>query len=228
MSWLRRNLAIGNALPFIVVLTSVAFAGPIGIEGVPSYDWYHGCGPTAAASIFGYWDLNGYPNLFDASGDAVYLENNVQDQISSPAHNNKYENYRDDPAVPDPPDTSIADFFQTSENQGVGWSRPSDAVNAFEGYAAYRGYDFQAVQEVGSSVTWDDIVNAINAGQPMLFGVDTQGRGWVDHFVAVIAYDDRGDAGEWYAFMTPFRNSGRFTGSRLTSWQMELCGASMT
>ena len=40
--------------------------GPVLLENVPAYDWYHGCGPTAAASIIGYYDMQGYSNLFDA------------------------------------------------------------------------------------------------------------------------------------------------------------------
>jgi len=69
-----------------------AYRAPVSLSNVPAYNWYHGCGPTAAASIMGYYDVHGYSNLFDASGwDAVKQTANVQDQISSPAHNAKYD-----------------------------------------------------------------------------------------------------------------------------------------
>ena len=46
---------------------------PLVIGEVPAYSWYHGCGPTAVGSVLGYWDLHGYPNLFDASGAGSVL-----------------------------------------------------------------------------------------------------------------------------------------------------------
>ena len=33
------------------------------ISGVPNYPWYHGCSPTAAGMVLGYWDSHGYPNF---------------------------------------------------------------------------------------------------------------------------------------------------------------------
>jgi hypothetical protein len=85
------------------------------LDEVPAYNWYHGCGPTASASVIGYYDLHGYPQLFDAQGwDAVRLTENVQDQISSPQHNAKYDSTPDDLTLPVPPPTSLADFMHTS------------------------------------------------------------------------------------------------------------------
>src|SRR6056297_2913595 len=53
------------------------------VKDVPAYSWHHGCSPTTTASLFGYWDINGYPNLFDAAEDEIFLTANVRDQISS-------------------------------------------------------------------------------------------------------------------------------------------------
>ncbi|ADI73980.1 conserved hypothetical protein [Methanohalobium evestigatum Z-7303] len=33
------------------------------IDGVPAYEWYKGCSPTASAMVLGYWKNNGYPGF---------------------------------------------------------------------------------------------------------------------------------------------------------------------
>jgi len=195
-----------HTIPMLLVValllalsSSIAKADLYVLDEVPAYNWYHGCGPTAAGSIIGYWDLLGYPNLFDASGwDDVRLTTNVQDQISSPAHNAKYDPDPDVSALPVPPMTSIADWFQTSVNQPYGWSYQSRADDAFEGYANYRGYEFDSFDESWGAFTWADLVNEIDAGNPMMFLVDSNGDGGTDHFVPVFGYDDRGNDGLWY------------------------------
>ncbi|MDY6901512.1 MAG: hypothetical protein SWZ49_26055, partial [Cyanobacteriota bacterium] len=93
------------------------------LPSVPAYNWYNGCGPTAAASVLGYWDLFGFSNIFDADGNDVYLTSQVQDQISSPEHNAKYNPTPDNPNLPTPAFTSIADWFRTSVDPlNYGWS----------------------------------------------------------------------------------------------------------
>lgn len=164
------------------------------ISGIPAYDWYHGCGPTAAGSIIGYYDMNGYNSLFDANGwDDVKLTSNVQDEISSPEHNTYYDP-EPDLTGPEPPDTSIADFFHTSEGSlDYGWSNLSNADNAFTEYAAYRGYsDWEAWNESfdNDEFTWEDLTNEIDNNRPMMFLVDTDSDGSTDHFVPVIGYDE--------------------------------------
>lgn len=129
-----------NAMP---VLSYGAAASPSAhiIDSVPAYSWYHGCGPTAAGSIIGYWGLHGYPNLFNASGQNVFLTQNVQDEISSPQHNAKYHP-TPDALGPVPAFTSIADWFRTSVDPlgfGSSYLIPY-ARDAFIGYASYRGY----------------------------------------------------------------------------------------
>jgi hypothetical protein len=185
-------------------LSFQAHGAPVLLADVPAYEWYHGCGPTAAGSIFGYWDLRGYSNVFDAAGAGVYLTSNVQDHISSPAHNAKYDG-GDDPFLPVPPKTSIADWFKTSVDPlPYGWSYQSDAPDAFIGYAGYRGYNFSSWDKTygPDGFTWSDLRGEINAGRPMLFLVDSSGDGETDHFVPVFGYDDRGQEGLWYAMYT--------------------------
>jgi len=199
------------AVAFLVASAERAAAAPLGgglskvISGVPAYNWYHGCGPTAAASIIGYYDLNGFGNLFTASGwDSVKLTANVQDQISSPAHNAKYDADLDNASLPVPPNTSIACWFQTSVNQAYGWSYLSYSDDAFTGYVQYRGYQCTSWYESYSSgeFTWQDLVDEINADHPVMFLVDTDGNGGTDHFVPVIGYDDRGADGKYYGCYT--------------------------
>jgi hypothetical protein len=192
---------------WFLFITSVTVAVPVVLSQVPAYEWYHGCGPTAAASVIGYWDLHGYPNLFDASGwDNVKLTANVQDQISSPEHNARYDPKPDDLTKPQSWN-SIADWFRTSEDPlDFGWSSQGNAQAAFEGYAKYRGYNFKALcvpwDGLYGSIDWSDVVAEIDMGHPMMFLVDSNGDAITDHFVPVFGYDDRGSDGLWYALYT--------------------------
>lgn len=176
---------------------------PVTLPDVPAYDWYHGCGPTAAGSVIGYWDLHGYPDFFNASGTSVYLTSNVQDQISSPEHNARYDPMPDDLNKPQSWN-SIADWFHTSEDPlSYGWSNLGYADDAFTGYANYRGYIFNSWNEAYSSqFTWNDLTGEIDSGRPMMFLVDTDGNGGTDHFVPVLGYDDRDLGGLFYGVYT--------------------------
>jgi hypothetical protein len=189
---MKKNKLIKYAVAPVFALAVNSEAAIVTIADVPAYEWYHGCGPTAAGSIVGYYDLHGYDALFNASGwDDVRLTVNVQDEISSPEHNAVYDPDPDQGLAP--PDTSIADFFHTSEGDlGFGWSYLSYADDAFTGYADYRGYSdwlaWNAAYE--SEFTWEDLVGEIDSDRPMMFLVDSDGDGDTDHFVPVIGYDD--------------------------------------
>ncbi len=188
----------------LIFLATPAFSAPVVIQDVPAYNWYHGCGPTAAGSVLGYWDVHGYSNLFDASGWDVFNTSNVQNQISSPEHNAKYDPTPDVASLPIPPMTSIADYFRTSVDQGYGWSLLSDAPAAFTGYSKHQGYTFNATIEGygnGNSL-WADLIQEINQGHPSMFLVDSDGDSSTDHFVPVLGYDDRGAEGLWYGYYT--------------------------
>lgn len=183
----QKLILLLSSFTVIFLLAINANATSVVLSEMPAYNWYHGCGPTAAASIFGYYDLNGYDFLFAASGwDDVRVRSNVQDEISSPAHN-------EDASDPASPDTSIADFFHTSENKPDGWSYLRDADDAFIDYASYRGYnDWDAWNEsfTKKEFTWNDFTNEIDNDRPMMFLIDTGGNGATDHFVPVFGYDD--------------------------------------
>nr|WP_319491142.1 C39 family peptidase [uncultured Desulfobacter sp.] len=194
---IRKIVGIVCLWGLLLSVVTPAGASTVLLENVPAYEWYHGCGPTAAASILGYWDLNGYDSLFDVSGwEEIKLTENVQDEISSPAHNLKYDSTPDNSTLPDPDDTSIADFFHTSEDfldLAYGSSRLSYSGQAFTGYAAYRGYDDWYASYVSfnsSAFTWEDLVEEINNGRPMMFLVDSDGENGVDHFIPVFGYNE--------------------------------------
>lgn len=192
------TFSVGDASPAANFLTTV-----------PAYNWYNGCGPTAAASVLGYWDSFGFSNLFDAGGEDLYLTANVQDEISSPEHNAKYNPTPDDPTLPEPAFNSIADWFQTSVDPlNFGWSYLSFADDAFTGYAGSKGYQFEAFNQRFSnqpseeSFGWNDLMSEIDASRPLMFLVDTDSNGGTDHFVPVLGYDDRGDEGQYYGLYT--------------------------
>jgi hypothetical protein len=186
------------------VIWSRAQEGPVVLAEVPAYDWYHGCSPTAIASVFAYWDLTQYAGFFDAEGwDELRLTSNVQDQISSPAHNAKYDPTPDDPDLPDPPDTSIADFLGTSVDPlAFGYTWISSMEAGIEGFAAFRGHPLDAWTWWIGAVAWEDVTGEIDEARPMVFHVDTDGNGGVDHSIPVLGYDDRDAEGRWYGAYT--------------------------
>ncbi|MBN2024275.1 MAG: PEP-CTERM sorting domain-containing protein [Pirellulales bacterium] len=191
-----------------LLIAGSASGAPVLLSDVPAYDWYHGCSPTAAGSVMGYYDMHGRTNMFTASGwDNVKLTVNVQDQISSPAHNAKYDPTPDDASLPVPPNTSIACFLQTSmDPRGYGSTSTSQIPYGLAYYSASRGYGATAWSETYIlglfGFTWSDLRSEINAGRPMLFSVDSDGDGDSDHSIPVFGYDDRGSSGKYYACYT--------------------------
>ncbi|MCP5364228.1 MAG: pre-peptidase C-terminal domain-containing protein [Hyphomicrobiales bacterium] len=189
--------------------------GPVMIEDVPAYDWYHGCAPTAAAMIFGYWDQQGFANTFVAETfEDVLLTQNVQDHISSPAHNAKYDPTPDDATLPIPTPTGIADFMGTSiDPLQFGYTWVSNIAGGIREYADFRGYAFQAETATNTAdgspggALWDEYVAEINAGRPAQLTVDTDGNGAIEHCVTGIGYEDRGSDGLWYAMFTTWSES---------------------
>lgn len=183
------------------------------IPGVPSYIWHHGCGPTAAGMVVGYWDGNGYPDLVpgDASNQTVAVNAMIADDSENPDcaqpdgdHYQDYScplDYSPDPILPDRSETGgahssncIGDFMQTSwssEDNYYGWSWFSDVAPSFTGYV---NFVQPAYVPNPSSFSFDDFsfrdyVDEIDAGRPVVLLVDTDGNGYTDHFVTGIGYD---------------------------------------
>ncbi|MFA6190383.1 MAG: C39 family peptidase [Candidatus Staskawiczbacteria bacterium] len=177
----------------------ISSANAVVITGVPSYTNYHGCSPTSVGMILGYWDLQGYSNLFTASGSDVMLTTNVQGQISSDDHNLRYDSTPDNTTIPISY-TSIADYLGTSVDPlGYGASSVATTGAATVAYASSRGYTFTTANKTFSN-TWNALVAEVNAGRPMLLFVDSNGDGTVNHTVTAIGYDTNYNGNGQYYF----------------------------
>ena len=186
------------------------------ISDVPAYLWRHGCGPTAAGMVLGYWDRRGYGDL--VPGDASTQTGAVQQMIASDGPASNFADYcepldastpdilpdkSEDPLGDEHPDECVADYMRTSQSRygmRYGWSWFSDIARSFQGYVpAASGGRYEASVTnlwLGSmpTLTWDIFRAEIDAGRPMVLLVDTDGSGGTDHFVTAIGYDDAGGA----------------------------------
>ncbi len=177
------------------------------IGGVPGYQWRHGCGPTAAGMVVGYWDGNGFPALIP--GDASSQTTAVNQAMASTGHYTDYSLPIDDPGtglLPDAsyyggahPSDSLGDFMETSwytRQNYYGWSWFSDVDNALREYVDYvnasegTAYLADSWNEYWGTFTWSTFVTEIDSSRPLVFLVDTDGDGWTDHFVTAIGYRD--------------------------------------
>jgi hypothetical protein len=133
------------------------------VDGVPNYEWYHGCGPTAAGMILAYWDAHGFEGLVNGEPGLIQTPD-VNRMIASQEHIDDYargmiteqfpkgiwyDEFLDTP-IPDlspkspndpkpHPDNCLADFMHTSwssEQLCFGQSYASYMVDALEGYTA--------------------------------------------------------------------------------------------
>lgn len=182
------------------------------ISGVPSYIWYHGCGPTSLGMIIGYWDARWMENLIPGSNDWDTNQQAIKDVIASPGHIADYALYEgvddSDPeqwpySYPKPdlseldpaaahPDDSLADFSKTSWSSiGMkhGWGFFSTQTRGLQYYGLSRGYPAFVRLQYFHAPLWDEFVVEIDAGRPVQFIVDTTGDARTDHFVTVIGYD---------------------------------------
>jgi hypothetical protein len=191
------------------------------IGGVPAYLWQHGCGPTAAGMVIGYWDGHGFPLLIP--GDASTQTEAVNQAIASTAH---YDDY----SVPidsspnllldksslggaHSPHNCLGDFMNTSwssRQNYYGWSWFSDVDDSLLGYTntyvnnTYgASYTATVSNETWGAFTWADFQAEIDADRPMIFLVDAnQPYGQTDHFVPAIGYRDTNGYPEYACFDT--------------------------
>jgi hypothetical protein len=185
---------------------------PILIEGVPAYLWYRGCGPTAAGMVLGYWDGQGYVDLFP--GSAATRTSEVEARLASQAHYNDYAlpiDYYPNlyPDKSEPPvgdehsDNSLADFMDTSQSywdNRYGWSWLSDLDNSLEAYVAHFTPKYSAATTTlrwSTGLPWSSYKAEIDAGRPVVFLVDTNANNATDHFVAGMGYAEEGNK-KWY------------------------------
>jgi hypothetical protein len=184
------------------------------ISGVPGYAWRHGCGPTALGMVLGYYDGQGFSDLFP--GDAATQTSDVDQGIASEGSGTRgsgaqkhYEDYSlpDDSAaatpIPDSSETyptgchandSIADFMHTSwsyEDNFYGWSWSNSIGLACVLYVTLQNDGYvPSVLGWDGSLPWSVLTSEIDNNRPMVFLVDTDGNGGTDHFVTVVGYSD--------------------------------------
>jgi hypothetical protein len=207
-------------------VTSQSFKN-VTILDVPSYLWYDGCGPTAAAMVMAYWDGKGYDLI---PGSAVVQNDSVRAAIASPDHHADYSMPIDLPPLPlladlsehplgdEHQDDSIADHMQTSRSSLLnryGWSWLSDAGPGMVSYARSRLPDNVEVSSTmlhaGRYLTWQAYKAEIDAGRPMLLLVDSDGDGVSDHFVTAIGYGLVDDGMPYYASRDTWYDSVRWS-----------------
>jgi hypothetical protein len=186
------------------------------IAGVPAYSWKNGCGPTAAGMVIGYWDGHGFDDL--VAGDAATQTSGVNDMISSTDNYDDYcipidyfPNLRLDRSEPpfgdEHDDDCIADFMKTSQSyyqNYYGWSWFSDVGDALYRYVRLVDAHYDATVEnvYWASLTWARFRSEIDAGQPVVFLVDTDADGSTDHFVTAIGYGEQYDTPMYACFNT--------------------------
>lgn len=172
------------------------------IADVPSYLWHRGCGPTALGMIIGYYDLNGFNDLF--SDNTINQTNSINMSIASDEHYNNYSipldyypNLLSDNSENGlgHQNNSIADFMNTSMsiyNNYWGWSWSSDIGNAFEEYINYMNPNYITNTEYTffSNNSWEKFKTEINNNRPVIILVDTDGDNSTDHFVVGLGYDN--------------------------------------
>ncbi len=164
-----------------------ALAAPVVLNNVPEYSWYHGCSPTSAGMLMGYWYGKGYQNLLPGVTDPMVQDANVNKAISSPEHNAADTWGGHAP-------NSIADFMKT---EGGGTSIDNIPTGLAD-WAAYVGVGTKTAYHdlVGYfSGTFDyaDFMAEIDADRPMLLNLLTYSPAysdWVGHTVVAYGYQD--------------------------------------
>lgn len=129
----------------VLLFPCLAFSTPVLINDVPAYNQGSTpwCGFVAPMEVFGYWDMHGYDSLVTPTGQATFLTANVWPDVEY-----MVQLYVD----------NLADnTYNTAAN--------------IRDYAAHKGYLF-TVTEYYHTATWDRIVNEINAGYPLVIGID--------------------------------------------------------
>jgi len=184
------------------------------ISNVPAYIWHHGCGPTAAGMVIGYWDGQGFEALVPGDASTQTAAANAMIASEGPASN--YTDYCEPldysgthpsplpdrselPTGDEHPDNCVADYMKTSQSYHYnyyGWSWFSHVGQALESYVNLVGQGlYQATTSnlyMYSGLDWSSLRAEIDGGHPMVFLVDTDGNGSTDHFVTVIGYDTVG------------------------------------
>ncbi|MEW6410940.1 MAG: C39 family peptidase [Candidatus Zixiibacteriota bacterium] len=189
--------------------------GQVVIDGVPAYLWRHGCGPTAAGMVIGYWDSQGYPDLVegDAFTQTAAVHAMIADDGGDPTCDTGELNHYQDYACPvewswaltQPdkselggevhPDNCLADFMLTSRSavdNNYGWTWFIHVAQAFHGYVGlkYPGVEVKSENIRFADFSWEQYKEEIDNNRPVVLLVDSYAHSNSDHFVTGIGYDE--------------------------------------
>ena len=178
------------------------------IPYVPSYEWVFSCETIAAGAVFAYWDMHGYPNLFEAAGwEELRVTENITHEMTSPEYFAAYgphRLFRDPELIEAAADSqSISDFFATHQGwSDYPWRFPANKLTSdiMVEFAASRGYNFNAYQDWGylnitsdnKDTLWDRFTFQIDNDRPVFLGI-------TGHTQVVFGYAESGDGSRWYA-----------------------------
>jgi hypothetical protein len=193
MDWSVRAVFVSA----LILALSGTLSAEVVLDGVPNYQWYEGCGPTAGGMIIGYWDAHGGPNLIPGSNQQA-----INNMIASQGHFDDYvdfgtgmdrlEKYPTVPPLTYHADNSLADFMWSSRGGAAadGESFEGKQIDGLKGYAKKMGYTDASGGWETYTYLWDRFVAEINAGRPMEFYVGLSDSTSPDHFVTAFGYDD--------------------------------------
>lgn len=184
------------------------------VLNVPAYIWHHGCGPTAAGMILGYYDDIGIETM--PTDDPFTQDQRVNSVIASPGNYADYALPTDyvpgsfdtstpvkpdkssDPQASVHPDDSLADYAHTSrssDGQHYGWSDPTAVVAATRRWLEEHGHRVEVVQyTVGGPINnphyfwFANLKQEIDAGRPVLVLVAGQDNGYPNHIAVAVGY----------------------------------------
>jgi len=176
------------------------------IGSVPPYIWHHGCAPTAAGMLLGYYDTTGWQGMITNSDvNPSSVSDNDYQSIASTAH---YQDYclpmdEDGDLQPDKSSTGgahssncVADYMYSSfSSQGntYGATSSGDIEDGVVDYmqAQYPELDIWSGYAYVHTGNVDDIFATlrarIDANHPVILGIDSSGEG-IDHAVIMVGY----------------------------------------
>ncbi len=213
MQSIRKLFLIGTvALSFFFMNTNYVSAqinkkgnkDSVVIENVPAYLWRHGCVPTAAGMLLGYYDLK-YPML--VPGDAQEQTEEVNQFIASDEHYLDYScpidtagNLKKDKSIlPEQREPNcLADFMKTSwysEGSPYGSTIGYNAVSGLYKYIA--SIDSNFVVDIFWGGRFDSFTKEIDEQRPLLMSIDYDGDFDPEHTVIGVGYNKKDST---YAF----------------------------
>ncbi len=144
------------------------------LTDVPAFKWKYGCSPTSAGMFCGYYDRNGFPNMYVGSGDC--LADFMGTSQWYPANLNN-------------PDGATA-FTYYLNGSPYSASSFGDLAWGIKAYIAYRGYTVSSYYNqliysgsAPNGFTFQDFKDEIDAGNPVLIHV-------TGHTMLGVGYDD--------------------------------------